>query len=37
MIFGSFLIMQGFFPKEKKMIEQRLGIRKPHESTLNSK
>ena len=36
MIFGSFLIMQGFFPKEKKMIEQHLGIQKPHDRPLNS-
>jgi len=36
MIFGSFLIVQGFFPNEKKMIEQKLGISKPLENATNS-
>jgi len=37
MIFGSFLIVQGFFPNEKKMIEQQLGIGKTLENATNSK
>ncbi|MCZ8144457.1 LysE family translocator [Flavobacterium sp.] len=36
MIFGSFLIVQGFFPNEKKMIEQQLGIGKTLENATNS-
>ena len=37
MIFGSFLIVQGFFPNEIKMIEQQLGIGKTLENATNSK
>ncbi|MEN9336922.1 MAG: hypothetical protein RLZZ500_1909 [Bacteroidota bacterium] len=36
MIFGSFLIVQGFFPNEKKMIEQKLGISKSLDNATNS-
>ena len=29
MIFGSFLMVQGFFPKEKEMIQEKFGISEP--------
>jgi threonine/homoserine/homoserine lactone efflux protein len=34
MIFGSFLIVQGLFPKEKEMIQEKFGISEP---TINEK
>jgi threonine/homoserine/homoserine lactone efflux protein len=34
MIFGSFLIFQGLFPKEKEMIQEKFGISEP---TINEK
>lgn len=36
MIFGSFLIVQGFFPNEKKMLEQQLGISKTLDNASHS-
>jgi hypothetical protein len=29
MIFGGFLMAQGFFPKEKEMIKEKFGIKEP--------
>jgi len=29
MIFGSFLMVQGLFPKEKEMIQEKFGISEP--------
>jgi hypothetical protein len=34
MIIGSFLIVQGLFPKEKEMIQEKFGISEP---TINEK